>query len=255
MNDMYNLRKLSIFGMALLSSGQSVCARVLYEMNQSDANPQCSALMDALRRARVAEMSDQQICDVMNSRVTDLLKGKDFSELPWTLVSVSTTSEKEAIAKDVYEARVEHDQLQHFARDESEYLPQFAEGLGRSDVIFEEANLNVGKSSAYALQYRRGRCEAGYKGYDGIPYWAIFADKQHTLGLPSKPYTPPGNLFYLDGRLAVFSILPDRWYVATDIPNKRYVLTVDVQSVDGTALPGGKIQFSTALLCVATIRR
>ncbi|MBB5360602.1 hypothetical protein HDE76_003847 [Rhodanobacter sp. ANJX3] len=152
---MHYLTKLSVFGMAFFTSVQSICAPVAYRLIESNSYPQCGAFLEALERAGVAAMSDQQICNVMNSRITDLIKGKDFSEVAWTPLPIPNDLEKREIAKKVYEARLDRGHLQRFARDEAKYLSSFTSAISKTDIIFEKADLKVGHEPAYALQYRR----------------------------------------------------------------------------------------------------
>ena len=75
---MYRLKKLSIFVMALFTSAQTICAPIRYQLTDSENTRDCNAVLGALEKARLAAKLDQQICEIMNSPVTDFLRGKDF---------------------------------------------------------------------------------------------------------------------------------------------------------------------------------
>lgn len=251
---MKHRRKLLLLMIAVLSSSQGVCSTISYRLTTDNNKQQCKAFLDALEHSRLARMSDQQFCSVMNSNVPDLLKDPNINGINWTPLTSGEVKTIDVVKK-LFESRVGSAYLARFPKSELSFVSDFEHIAAGIDLVLEQASLQVGQRTVYALQLRRKQCNSTYKGNEGLPLWGLFSDQAHSMGVESHPYTPNGNLFYLRGRLVALSITPERWYPDSNLTTQNNKLNLNVQSVDGAVDANGEPALVTENVCTVIIHR
>ena len=252
---MTRLNKIAIAVLASLTSMQGICASTSYRLTDSEDNQVCNAVLESLKQDQITAKTDHDICELMNGPTSQIFHGKEFVNVKWSTRQVDSQAEKEAIAKQILDGRIDPSRANFFAKSEARFLTDTYNALSNSDVVVERAEFKFGDKTVNALQIRRTRCGANYQGYDGIPNWGLFADKANTQGLPSNPNTPPGNLFYFNGRLLTFAIIPDSWMPTSNVSTKKTELAANVWSMDSHISTDGGVTFTTQLVCNFSIHK
>ena len=252
---MTRLNKIAIAVLASLTSMQGICASTSYRLADSEDNQVCNAVLESLKQDQITAKTDHDICELMNGPTSQIFHGKEFASIKWSGEQASTQAEREAVARQIHESRIDPAQAKLFAKNEAGYFADIQSAISSSDVVIERAELKFGAKSVYAVQMRRNQCRANYKGYDGVPNWGFFSDKATTQGLPSSPDTPPGSLFYFNGRLLTFVIIPDSWEPTSNVSTKKTELAANVWSMDSHISTNGGVTFTTQLVCNFSIHK
>lgn len=249
------VRKLLVLSIAIFTSAQTVCATVSYNLTDSENARDCNAILGALKRDNLAETSNQQICEIINSPVTNTLRGKGFRDVAWLTMPYMTRSGIEAIAGYIYDSTLIGRGLHIDNKYKIGYMRTVDKLLSDNNVSLEYADLNYGEQTIYAARLRRRQCNTAYRSVNNIPIWGFFLDKSHTNGLTSKGNIPGGNLFYFNNRLLTLSISPDYWYSKSNISSKKTELSIQIWSMDGSVPKNRILSFNTQLVCSIYIDR
>lgn len=252
---MRHVPKLGLLTMTVLSLAQTVCAaQVSYRLTTNGDKHRCEIFFEALKASRLAYMSDQQFCDVMNSPISNTLHGKYIRDIDWNPVSVKSKKELVSIARNIQVSDMMGRPLS--SKSEEQFRDDFYGPHGviyQGGVVVERSKVRIGTGKYYLLQLRRKVCDANYKGFTGLPMWGVLEKKNILSGMVNDLPTvlPAGNLFFIKDRLYAFQSFG--WRKGFDYDLRKNYQTVDVLSVDEVATSGSKKSLAIGSECVVVI--
>lgn len=258
-------QSLFVVTLAMLASMQGCWAAASYKLWINNNKHDCAIFLAAVKASRLDQMSDFQLCNAMDLPVSSILKSKYIRDVKWRRYPSKSHQEKVALAKKITDSRYPKDHLKlatlaerkSFHDGEKEIISSFSNLDIKTKISAEWAELYLKYGAYYALRMHQEKCGANYKKHRGLmpAIWGVFLSGDHSVGMNAYPFTPSGNLFYLDHRLLVLD-LSDRWEPHFAGDNKKNELTVTAMSMDnvlGTITK--KPIFATQLVCTVIIHK
>jgi hypothetical protein len=235
--------RLRVFGVALgaFVSTQGICAAASYELQVNENDPECTRFLNVIKESRIADMSNDELCDAITLPVTTVLPDSHFKELNWVqdpranvaLVAKNTMSATEPLERRAQFAKLDADWLREVMKLSSAH--EVAVGYGRVQLTYH---------AFYLIRLTQTVCDASYDEHGPLPIFGFFSDPKHIHGVPIPPLLS-GQLVYFDDRLATFYLFP-RWIMDPGASRRRLIVTMQY-AVDDNA--NGSLQSGVAKSC------
>lgn len=242
-------------GMMLFTSEQGTC-----ESARHKAIRECEVFRSALKASRLATLSDEQLCNVRNSPITDLLSSPHIKDIDWQPYPVQSKAEMQKLAQRIHESTktgLPSATLPRYAKSIAEAVAEFDAINAKTNTVAQQAALHVGQGTFYALNIKRSACDSTYRWTDPLPIWGIFRDPSHTEGnVTVESDAPGGHLFYMDGNLRNFILSPPTWNThSPNLPKIKDRLFVAMEALTIWKDPHGNLLLAGPAFCTADIHR
>lgn len=211
-------------GMMIFTSAQGICASISYKIMGSGSSHECELFLAALKASRLAALSDDQLCEVVNSPITNLLSSPHIRDIEWQPYPIQSKSELHKLAQRINEtgitgvARVS---LPRFAKSVAQIMSSFDAINASSGIVVKKAALHIGGETFYAIEMKRKTCNSTYTWHEPLPIWGAFMNRNYMDDASVGYMAPGGTLFYMDGHLMDFYISPRIWNTDTNLSKAK----------------------------------
>ena len=195
------LYRMAVFALCALSSG--VAASTSYEIYYGKGVPQCKYLAAALKKARIGDMTDTQLCQIQQKPIEQWLNAEHIRDLAW---QPYPTSDPMQLEKSMIESTVMEKDLPKFAKGISLSLEVMKKLSADDNFYFRTAPMSFPGQDIYVLQLEQKRCPNVNGWSDTEIANGLFFDKNLQQGVHNVSMRP-GRPIYFFGKPATLLIV------------------------------------------------
>ena len=208
-----SLYRMAVFALCALSSG--VAASASYDIYYGKGVPQCEYLAAALKKARIGDMTDTQLCQIQQKPIEQWLNAEHIHDLAWQPYPASDPVQLE---RSMIESVIPEKDLPKFSQGISNSLAEMKRLSADGNFRFRTAPMNFPGQDLYVLQLEQKRCPNVNGWSDTEIGNGLFFDKSLQQGVRNVSMRP-GRPIYFFGKPATLFIA----MVARDGKHKKAI--------------------------------
>jgi hypothetical protein len=190
----------------LIATGVLFCgyaAGTNYEIYYGKGSLECEYLAAALKKSRIADMTDTQVCQTQQKPIEQWLKAAHIHDLAW---EPYPTTDPIQLEKSMIESTISEKDLPKFAKGISNSLEVMKRLSAEDNFFFQTAPLNLSGRYIYVLQLQQKKCPNVNGWSDTEIGNGLFFDKNLQQSVRNVSMRP-GRPIYIFGRPATLLIV------------------------------------------------